>query len=74
MTININIDLGAMSLLRGINGSRTSMFRSLERLSSGVRINHASDGPADLVISEQLRSQIASLNQEIENVSANINR
>jgi len=72
--ISINSNLSAMSLFRGINESRSKMFRSLERLSSGIRINRASDGPADLVISEKLRSQIASLNQEIENVSANINR
>ncbi|RKX27979.1 MAG: hypothetical protein DRP47_05520 [Candidatus Zixiibacteriota bacterium] len=74
MSLSINVNLGGMSLIRSINSSRNKMFISLERLSSGLRINHASDGPADLVISERLRSQIASLNQEIENVSANINR
>lgn len=74
MAISIWSDIGMMSLLRSINTSRSSMFLSLERLSSGLRINRASDGPADLVISEKLRSQIASLNQEIENISANIGR
>ncbi|MBU8932917.1 MAG: flagellin [candidate division Zixibacteria bacterium] len=74
MAFSINTNLGAMSLFQGISKSRSKMFQSLERLSSGIRINRASDGPADLVISEQLRSQIAGLNQEIENVSANINR
>ncbi len=74
MTLSIKTDAGAMSLLRSINSSRSMMFRSLERLSSGLRINRASDGPADLVISEKLRTQIASLNQEIENISANIGR
>jgi len=50
------------------------LFQAMERLSSGLRINRASDDPAGLVISEQLRAQIASMNQEIENISANINK
>lgn len=74
MSLSINVNLGGMSLINSINSSKKNAFLSLERLSSGLRINRASDGPADLVISEQLRSQIASLNQEIENVGANINR
>jgi flagellin len=41
----------------------------MERLAGGLRINRASDDPAGLVISEQLRSQIGSLNQEIENTT-----
>ena len=48
------------------------LLRTMEQLSSGLRINRASDGPADLVISEQLRSQIASLNQRIENTNLQI--
>ncbi len=50
------------------------MYSSLEKLSSGLKINSAADGPAELVISEHLRSQIASLNQEIENTSALIGK
>ena len=50
------------------------MLKAAQRLSSGLRINQASDDPAGLVISEQLRSQIASLNQEIDNISSNINK
>ncbi|MFH1688491.1 MAG: flagellin [bacterium] len=49
-------------------------MRSLERLSTGMKINRASDSPAGLMISEQLRSRIASLNQEIDNTSALINK
>jgi len=50
------------------------MSRALERLSSGLSINRASDDPAGLVISEQLRSRIASLNQEIANISQAIGK
>jgi len=43
------------------------MAKSLERLSSGLKINRAADNPAGLVISEQMRAQIAGLEQAIEN-------
>ena len=72
--IRLNTDYGIASALRAFSGSQTTMFRALERLSSGLQINRASDNPAGLVISEQMRSQIASLNQEIENTAATINK
>lgn len=58
-----------INIVHGINNALDGVFRSLEKLSSGLRINRASDDPAGLVISEQMRSRIASLNQEIENIS-----
>ena len=57
-----------------INKSYRSLFSSMEKLSSGFKINRASDNPAGLVISEQLRAQIASLGQEIKNIDANMNK
>jgi flagellin len=47
---------------------------SMERLSSGLRINRASDDPAGLVISEHLRTQIASLTREISNTTGAIDK
>lgn len=70
MGFGINNDRGGLALAEYINLSYLNMQRSLGRLASGRRINSASDGPAQFVISEQLRSQIASLSQEIENTSA----
>lgn len=55
-----------------VNLQYSFLLSSVEKLSSGYRINKASDGPADLVISEQLRTRIASLNQEMENKSLQI--
>ena len=52
-----------------LNQSYLGLYRSLAKLSSGFRINSAADNPASLVISEQLRSQIGSLGQEIQNYS-----
>lgn len=43
------------------------MGKTLEKLSSGMKINRAADSPASLVISEQMRAQIAGLNQAIDN-------
>lgn len=60
--------------VRHLNMSHEALLKSMERLSSGWRINRASDDPAALVISEQLRSRIASLNQEIENTTMMIRK
>jgi len=62
------------SIIRNLNQSFLLMNRSAERLSTGLRINRAADDPAGLVISERMRSRIASLNQEIENVSIQIRK
>lgn len=48
------------------------LSRTLEHLSSGLKINRASDGPATLVISEQLRCQIAGLKQAVLNSEAGV--
>ena len=64
----------AMRIGISINRSYRSLFSSMEKLSSGLRINRASDNPAGLVISVQLRSQIAALGQEIKNIDANMNK
>ncbi len=74
MTLSLQSDLGISSLHRGIDITVWQLNKSLEKLSSGLRINRASDDPAGLVISEQMRARIASLNQEIENISNQINK
>ncbi|MEW6051250.1 MAG: flagellin [Candidatus Zixiibacteriota bacterium] len=60
--------------LSAIRSAYARMFSALQQLSSGWRINSAADDPAGLVISEQLRSRIASLNAEIESISQSIGR
>ncbi|MEW5925189.1 MAG: flagellin, partial [Candidatus Zixiibacteriota bacterium] len=56
------------------NQSFQLLFKSAEKLSTGLKINSAADDPAGLVISERMRARIASLNQEIENVSMQIRK
>jgi len=67
MGLRINTNISAVTALRHLRQSDKAQARSLERLSTGLRINRAADDPSGLVISEILRSQIGSLHQAIEN-------
>lgn len=72
MDFRINTNLSSNLAVLASRRNLGSLYKSLEKLSSGRRINSAADDPAGLVISKQLQSQIAGLNQEIENLNANI--
>ena len=72
MDFRINTNLASNIAVLGTSRNLTSLYKSLEKLSSGRRINSAADDPAGLVISQQLQSQIGGLTQEIENLNANI--
>jgi flagellin len=72
MAMRINHNIAALNALRNLNKTDEEMSQSLERLSSGQKINRAADGPAALVISEQMRGQIASVNQAIQNSEASV--
>ncbi|MDF1545641.1 MAG: flagellin [bacterium] len=74
MSLAIKLNSSPLSLLNSLNQHNNNLYRSMEKLSSGYRINRASDGPADLVISEQLRARISSLQQEIENSRNQLSR
>src|SRR3954464_14244924 len=65
----INTNLSALSAQRGLAKSQKSLSGTLERLSSGLKINHGSDDPAGLIASEGLRSEISGINQAISNAS-----
>lgn len=67
MTLRINTNLAAIRALRNLRSTDNAQQTSLERLSTGLRINRASDDPSGLVISEQLRGQISGLKQASEN-------
>ncbi|MEE9443948.1 MAG: flagellin [candidate division Zixibacteria bacterium] len=74
MTIRINDDRIGSGLAINIGKSYAGLNKTMEKLTSGLRINRASDDPAGLVISENLRSKIGSLNQEIENTTLAIRK
>jgi flagellin len=67
MSFRINHNISAINANRWLTRNEQEMGRSLERLSSGLKINHGGDDPAGLVISENMRAQITGLNQAIEN-------
>jgi len=67
MGLRINHNVMSLIAQRNLGVTDAKMSKSLERLSSGLKINRAADNPAGLVISEQLRAQIAGLGQAIEN-------
>lgn len=72
MDFRLNTNLASNIAVLATNRNLTGLYKSLEKLASGRRINSAADDPAGLVITKQLQSQIAGLNQEIENLNANI--
>lgn len=66
--------LSTEGFLRGIRNGFNLFDRAAQQLSSGLLINSASDNPAGLIASEQMRAQIGSIGAEIENVSALIDK
>lgn len=67
MGLRINTNINALNVLRNLQNVSTSVSGSIEKLSSGLRINRASDDPTGLTISESLRAQVDGLNQAISN-------
>ena len=68
----INHNLNAMNAHRNMSGATTAQGKSMEKLSSGLRINRAGDDAAGLAISEKMRSQIRGLNQASRNAQDGI--
>src|SRR4051794_6189184 len=67
MGMSVNTNVAAINAYRNLSNTQNSMSKSLERLSSGYRINKAADDAAGLAISEGLRSQIGGLTQAVRN-------
>jgi flagellin len=68
----INTNVASLNAQRSLNGSQNSLATSLQRLSSGLRINSARDDAAGLAISDRLTSQIRGLNQAVRNANDGI--
>ena len=69
MALVINTNVPALSAQRNLEASGLNLNRALQRLSSGLRINNASDDAAGLAISVRLGAQIRGLNQAIRNAN-----
>ena len=65
----INTNIASLTAQRNLNGSQSTLATSLQRLSTGLRINSAKDDAAGLAISERFTTQIRGLNQAIRNAN-----
>ena len=68
----INTNIASLNAQRNLNKSQGTLNTSLQRLSSGLRINSAKDDAAGLAISERMTSQIRGLNQAQRNANDGI--
>jgi len=73
MSLRINLNSAALQSSRVLRSNDDMVTRSIERLSSGYKINRAADNPAGLAISEALRAQIGGLKQAISNTQDAVN-
>ncbi|GAB7080381.1 flagellin N-terminal helical domain-containing protein [Megalodesulfovibrio paquesii] len=69
MSLTINHNMMAMTASRNLRTAYGNLGTSVERLSSGLRVNSAADDAAGLAIRELMRSDIASLNQGVRNAN-----
>jgi flagellin len=68
MSLRINNNVEALVAHDGLTKTSSQVAKSMERLSSGLRINRAADDAAGLAISEQMRGQIRGLQQASRNI------
>ncbi|MDI6747144.1 MAG: flagellin [Rhodocyclaceae bacterium] len=68
----INTNISSLNAQRNLNTSQSALATSLQRLSSGLRINSAKDDAAGMAISERFTTQIRGLNQAIRNANDGI--
>jgi len=72
MGLYINTNVASLNAQRNLTNSTSSLSRSFQRLSSGLRINGAKDDAAGLAISNRLTAQIRGLNQAVRNTNDGI--
>ena len=69
MALVVNTNLSSLSAQRTLEASGTQLSKALNRLSSGLRINNASDDAAGLAIATRLGAQVRSVNQAMRNAN-----
>jgi flagellin len=69
MSLVINTNIASLQAQQNLNTSQGQLNTSLERLSSGLRINSAADDPAGLAIADRFTTQINGLNQASQNAN-----
>lgn len=69
MALTVNTNVPSLNAQRNLNLTQVALNKSLQRLSSGLRINSAADDAAGLAISEGMRADIRSMNQAVRNAN-----
>ncbi|EAT15841.1 flagellin [Desulfuromonas acetoxidans] len=72
MSLTINTNVASLNAQRNLGKSQTDLNQSMQRLSSGLRINSAKDDAAGLAISDRMTAQITGLNQAARNANDGI--
>ncbi|PJB89825.1 MAG: flagellin, partial [Shewanella sp. CG_4_9_14_0_8_um_filter_42_14] len=72
MAISVNTNVTSMKAQNSLNGANSKLSMSMERLSSGLRINSAKDDAAGLQISNRMTSQINGIGVAIRNANDGI--
>jgi len=72
MALTINTNVASLNAQRNLGTSQSALNKSMQRLSSGLRINSAKDDAAGLAISDRMTSQIRGLNQAARNANDGI--
>src|SRR4026208_1015299 len=73
MSFRVNTNVNAMNALRNVGQTGMGLSASINKLSTGLRINSAADDPAGLIISENFRTQIAGIDQAMRNSQDAVN-
>ena len=69
MALTVNTNIASLNVQNNLNKANSGVNTSMERLSSGLRINSAKDDAAGLQISNRLTSQVNGLNQAVDNAN-----
>jgi flagellin len=69
MSATINTNVASLNAQRSLMGSQSNLQTSLQRLSSGLRINSAKDDAAGLAIASRMSAQISGINQAVRNAN-----
>ena len=72
MPQTINTNVVSMNAQRNLNMSQTSLATSMQRLSSGMRVNSAKDDAAGLAIAERMNAQVKGMNVAVRNANDGI--
>jgi flagellin len=69
MPQTINTNLASLNAQRNLNTSQSSLATSMQRLSSGLRVNSAKDDAAGLAIAERMNTQVRGMNVAARNAN-----